>query len=85
MNQIVLNIIIAFLWVLFQDEDHFNLTFFSGYLIGLIVIYILHRFFSDDFYVRKIWVAIKFLGVYLYQLITSSISTINYILFKTKI
>ncbi len=70
---------------LFQDEDHFKFsTFFSGYLIGLIVIYILHRFFSDDFYVRKIWVAIKFLGVYLYQLITSSISTINYILFKTK-
>ena len=29
-------------------------------------------------------VAIKVLGVYLYQLITSSISTINYILFKTK-
>ena len=27
--------------------------------------------------------AIKFLAVYLYQLITSSISTINYILFKT--
>ncbi|HHQ1917004.1 TPA: Na+/H+ antiporter Mnh2 subunit E, partial [Staphylococcus aureus] len=55
MNQIVLNIIIAFLWVLFQDEYHFKFsTFFSGYLIGLIVIYILHRFFSDDFYVRKI-------------------------------
>lgn len=36
MNQIVLNIIIAFLWVLFQDEDHFKFsTFFSGYLIGL--------------------------------------------------
>ena len=33
---------------------------------------------------RKIWVAVKFLVVYLYQLITSSISTINYILFKTK-
>lgn len=47
MNQIVLNIIIAFLWVLFQDEDHFKFsTFFSGYLIGLIVIYILHRFFD---------------------------------------
>ena len=85
MNQIVLNIIIAFLWVLFQDEDHFKFsTFFSGYLIGLIVIYILHRFFSDDFYVRKIWVAIKFLAIYLYQLITSSLSIIKYILFKTK-
>ncbi|MFH7204827.1 Na+/H+ antiporter subunit E, partial [Staphylococcus aureus] len=28
MNQIVLNIIIAFLWVLFQDEDHFKLSTF---------------------------------------------------------
>ncbi len=36
------------------------------------------------FMLEKFGVAIKFLGVYLYQLITSSISTINYILFKTK-
>ena len=85
MNQVVLNIVIEFLWVLFQDEDEFKFTtFFSGYLIGVIVIYILHRFFGQEFYLRKIWVAVKFLVVYLYQLITSSISTINYILFKTK-
>ena len=85
MNQVVMNIVIAFLWVLFQDEDEFKFTtFFSGYLIGVIVIYILHRFFGQEFYLRKIWVAVKFLVVYLYQLITSSISTINYILFKTK-
>ena len=85
MNQVVLNIVIAFLWVLFQDEDEFKFTtYFSGYLIGVIVIYILHRFFGQEFYLRKIWVAVKFLVVYLYQLITSSISTINYILFKTK-
>ena len=54
MNQIVLNIIIAFLWVLFQDEDHFKFsTFFSGYLIGLIVIYILHRFSAMIFMLEK--------------------------------
>ena len=73
------------LWVLFQDEESFKIsTFFAGYLIGLIVIYILHRFFGQQFYLRKVWVAIKFLAVYLYQLITSSMTTINYILFKTK-
>ncbi|MEJ7417542.1 Na+/H+ antiporter Mnh2 subunit E, partial [Staphylococcus epidermidis] len=72
MNQVVLNIVIAFLWVLFQDEDEFKFTtFFSGYLIGIIVIYILHRFFGQEFYLRKIWVAFKFLMVYLYQLITA--------------
>ena len=85
MRQIVLNILIAFLWVLFQDEDSFQFsTFVSGFIIGLIVIYILHRFFGQAFYPKKIWIAIKFLGVYLYQLITSSISIINYILFKTR-
>ncbi|HJF68973.1 MAG TPA: Na+/H+ antiporter Mnh2 subunit E [Staphylococcus kloosii] len=85
MRQVVLNVIIAFLWVLFQDEEAFKVTtFFSGYLIGLIVIYILHRFFGQEFYLKKVWVAIKFLAVYLYQLITSSMTTINYILFKTQ-
>ena len=85
MRQIVLNILIAFLWVLFQDQGSFLFsTFVSGYLIGLIVIYILHRFFGQEFYLVKIWVAIKFLGIYLYQLITSSLSIIKYILFKTK-
>ena len=85
MRQVVLNILIAFLWVLFQDEDSFQFsTFVSGFIIGLIVIYILHRFFGQSFYPKKIWIAIKFLGVYLYQLITSSISIINYILFKTR-
>ncbi len=33
---------------------------------------------------KKVWVSIKFLAVYLYQLITSSMTIINYILFKTK-
>lgn len=85
MRQVLLNMVIAFLWVLFQDEESFKIsTFFSGYLIGLVVIYILHRFFGQQFYLKKVWVAFKFLTVYLYQLITSSITTINYILFKTK-
>ncbi|MCJ1657013.1 Na+/H+ antiporter Mnh2 subunit E [Staphylococcus sp. NRL 16/872] len=85
MRQIVLNILIAFLWVLFQDEDSFLFsTFISGYVIGLVIIYILHRFFNQEFYPKKVWIVIKFIAVYLYQLITSSISIINYILFKTK-
>ena len=42
--------LIAFLWVLFQDEDSFQFsTFVSGFIIGLIVIYILHRFFWASF------------------------------------
>ena len=53
------------------DFNWFNCDLYSASLFG------------EEFYLKKIWVAIKFLAVYLYQLITSSISTINYILFKT--
>ncbi|EHT6219913.1 Na+/H+ antiporter subunit E [Staphylococcus pseudintermedius] len=84
MGQIGLNVMIAFLWVLFQDEDAFRLTtFVTGYIIGIVVIYIVHKFFDQEFYPKKVWVSIKFLAVYLYQLLTATISITNYVLFKT--
>ncbi|MDT1039002.1 Na+/H+ antiporter subunit E [Staphylococcus pseudintermedius] len=84
MRQIGLNVMIAFLWVLFQDEDAFRLTtFVTGYIIGIVVIYIVHKFFDQEFYLKKVWVSIKFLAVYLYQLLTATISITNYVLFKT--
>ncbi|MDK3918017.1 Na+/H+ antiporter subunit E [Staphylococcus pseudintermedius] len=84
MRQIGLNVMIAFLWVPFQDEDAFRLTtFVTGYIIGIVVIYIVHKFFDQEFYPKKVWVSIKFLAVYLYQLLTATISITNYVLFKT--
>ncbi|EII6305364.1 Na+/H+ antiporter subunit E [Staphylococcus pseudintermedius] len=84
MRQIGLNVMIAFLWVLFQDEDAFRLTtFVTGYIIGIVVIYIVHKFFDQEFYPKKVWVSIKFLAVYLYQLLTATISITNYVLLKT--
>ncbi|MCS4486499.1 Na+/H+ antiporter subunit E [Staphylococcus americanisciuri] len=85
MRQIGLNMMIAILWVLFQDEDAFRFpTFVAGYLIGLIIIYLLHRFFDQEFYPKKLWVSIKFLLIYLYQLMTSTFSIANYVLFREK-
>lgn len=83
MRQIALNIMIALLWVLFQDQEafYFN-TFVAGYIIGLVIIYLLHKFFNQEFYPKKIWVSIKFLATYLYQLLTSTFSIMNYVLFK---
>jgi multicomponent Na+:H+ antiporter subunit E len=41
--QVLANLLIGLLWVFFQD-DWSVLTFFSGYLFGLFVIFILRRF-----------------------------------------
>ncbi|GGI02690.1 MAG TPA: Na+/H+ antiporter subunit E [Staphylococcus sp.] len=84
MAQLLLNILIAFLWTLFQDEDKFHLsTFIGGYFIGIFIVYLMHRFFGHVFYLKKVWIIFKFICVYNYQLVTSSMTTINYILFKT--
>ena len=70
--------------VLFQDEDEFKFTTFFCWIFNWFNCDLYSAsLFGEEFYLKKIWVAIKFLAVYLYQLITSSISTINYILFKT--
>ncbi|GEK32960.1 Na+/H+ antiporter subunit E [Kurthia sibirica] len=71
--QLLLNIVIAVLWMFLKDEDTVNIqTFFTGYLIGLIVMYLMHRFFGQPFYLRKIWSIIKLITLFLKELIVSS-------------
>ena len=55
MNQIVLNIIIAFLWVLFQDEDHFKFSTFLFWISNWFNCHLyITQVFSDDFYVKNL-------------------------------
>lgn len=82
MAQFVLNLFIAFLWVLFSDEDQFYFsTFLKGYLIGLIIVYLLYQFFGGVFYLKKLWTLLKLFGVFGKELILSSLTTMKYILF----
>ncbi len=51
--QLLLNIFIAFLWMLLIDEDHINAsTFFAGFLVGIGIIFLMHRFFGTGFYLQ---------------------------------
>ncbi|MBQ0140719.1 MAG: Na+/H+ antiporter subunit E [Kurthia sp.] len=72
--QIMLNIFIAVLWMFLKDEDTAHITtFFTGYLIGIIVLYLMHRFFGQPFYMRKLWSICKLILLFLKELISSSI------------
>ncbi|ULG75126.1 Na+/H+ antiporter subunit E [Macrococcus brunensis] len=84
MAQFLLNILIAILWTLFGDQDRFYFsTFFKGYLIGLIIVWLIHQFFGGKFYLYKFWALFKLFMVFNYELLTSSLSTSRYILFKS--
>lgn len=79
--QFLMNISIAILWVLFQDEDQFYITTFAtGYLIGIGIIYLMHRFFGDRFYLSRVFAFIKLILIFISELLQSSVSVLKLIL-----
>ena len=72
--QLLLNIVIAFLWMLLIDEDEIIMeTFFAGFLVGIGVIFLMHRFFGTRFYLRRVFAVFKLLLIFNWVLIQSSV------------
>lgn len=77
--QVLINIFIAVLWMFFQDNWGV-LTFFSGYLFGLIVLFILRRNFPSKFYLITMVDIVKLFFVFIRELFASSIVVMRQIL-----
>lgn len=79
--QFLINIFIAFLWVFLQDEDYFSFyTFSVGYLIGALIVFLMHRFFGERFYLRRFYATVKLILIFISELLQSSYFVIKYIL-----
>lgn len=79
--QFLLNILIAVLWVFLKDEDAFYLdTFSGGFLLGIVIIFLMHRFFGTPFYLSRAYSMLKLLFIFNYELWTSSFLIIKQIL-----
>lgn len=79
--QFLLNILIAVLWVFLKDEDTFHLdTFAGGFLLGIVIIFLMHRFFGTPFYLIRAYAMLKLLFIFNYELWTSSLLIIKQIL-----
>lgn len=74
--QILLNLLIAMVWMLLHDTWD-TLTFTVGYIIGMIIIFTLRRFFPAPFYVRRLWSILKLLHLFNLELIKSSFTVIG--------
>lgn len=81
--QFLTNLLIAFLWMLLVDEHewHFS-TFFAGYLVGIVIVFIMHRFFGTQFYLRRFYAVIKLILIFIRELSSSSIFVIKHIVKK---
>jgi multicomponent Na+:H+ antiporter subunit E len=77
--QILLNVFLGFLWMFFTGT-YDGTAFIKGYILGLIIIFFLRRFFSTRFYMSRVYAAIKLVILFIKELILSNISVLKLVI-----
>lgn len=79
--QFLINLFIAFLWMMLVDEDELSFTtFFAGYIVGAVIVFLMHRFFGQQFYLRRFYGILKLVLIFNSELIQSSVFVLKHIL-----
>lgn len=79
--QLLLNLFIAFLWMTLMDEDELRFaTFFAGFLVGMGIIFFMHRYLGTQFYLRRVYSTIKLVFIFISELTQSSVIVLKQIL-----
>lgn len=71
-SQVLTNLFVGFLWMLLQNSWHV-LTFLTGYLVGLFILFTLRRYLKSKFYPITLLAAINLFLVFVWETITSGI------------
>lgn len=77
--QILLNFSLAILWM-FLASNYTASGFIIGYLLGLLLILALRRFFNSRFYIARVWATIKLAFLFLKELIMANLSVLVLVL-----
>lgn len=79
--QFLLNVFIAVLWTLISDETELKFTtLVTGYLVGIVIVFLMHRFFGQRFYLTRFFALVKLILIFNSELFQSSILVIKHIL-----
>lgn len=77
--QILLNVFLAFLWMFLQVSFSAR-TFVIGYLLGLIVMIGMRRFFNGRFYLHRVWAVTYLVLLFLKELLKANIDVLKLVL-----
>ena len=80
--QILLNMVLAFLWM-FIKVSYDPISFIKGYIFGLLVIFVLRRYFHSRFYLFRLWSIIKLILIFIKELIMSNVAIVKIVLKPT--
>lgn len=77
--QILLNFLIAFVWM-FLNTSFSAQTFITGYLIGMLIIFSMRRYFKGMYYLKRVWAVIKLVFIFMRELILSNIAVFRIVI-----
>ena len=80
-TQFILNLFIATLWFLLRDDPNTDFTdFVAGFLVGVFILYAMHRFFGTRFYLQRLFKIVRLILLFIAELILSSYSVLKLVL-----
>ncbi|KYG89271.1 Na+/H+ antiporter subunit E [Metasolibacillus sp. FSL H7-0170] len=80
-GQFILNLFIAALWFLLKDDPNAGFpTFVAGFLVGIFILYAMHRFFGTQFYLRRVFKVFKLIMLFIRELTLSSFAVIQQVM-----
>ncbi|WP_411843588.1 Na+/H+ antiporter subunit E [Salinicoccus sp. HZC-1] len=77
--QILINLFLAFLWM-FMGSNFNVASFFTGYIMGLIAVYMLRRFLPGSFYLKRVWLIIKLFFIFISEMVKANIQVAKIVL-----
>lgn len=76
--QIVLHFLIAIVWM-FLGDDWTASGLISGFLVGLVLLAVMRRFWPNGLYLVKVWAIFKLIVLFMKELLVSSVAVIRQI------
>ena len=77
-GQFLLNLFIAFLWMLFKDEEAFRFpTFVAGFIVGIVIVFLMRRFFGGRFYLHRLYSVFKLILIFISETLQSAVPVIK--------
>lgn len=77
--QVLLNLFLAFVWM-FMTNSFSPTGFAIGFLVGLLLLIFMRRFFSHRFYLFRLWAVISLFFLFLKELVLSSFSVFKLVI-----
>jgi len=74
--QIIIHLIIACMWMLLNESYSFS-SFFAGFLVGIVLLYLFRRFLPGSFYLRRWFMIFGLLILFIKELIKSNIDIVK--------